>query len=80
MLRVEVAVGDILPGVEEVSCLSSLCCLVPLSWKVREREAALRTCRAGSPAKGLSEKNWVPLGQTDGLVRLAQTTLLSPSY
>lgn len=55
-VRVEVVAGDTLPGAEQVSCLSSLCCLLFLSWGVRERKAALSKCRAGSPAKGMSLK------------------------
>lgn len=81
LLRVEVAVGDILPGGEQVSCLSSLCCLLFLSWKVRERKAALIKCRAGSPAKGLSQiRAGFLLDRQNGLVRLAQTGLLCPSH
>lgn len=56
MLGVEVAVGDIVPGDEQDSCLSSLFCLLFLSWTVRERAAALSKCRAGSLEKGVPVK------------------------
>lgn len=67
MLRVEIAVC-ILPGREQVFCLSTLCLLSSLSvMKIREKKAALVKCRAGSPAKGLSLKEVLGSSWTDSM-------------
>lgn len=77
----EVAAGDTLPGGEQ-SPVCQACVVFSFCHGESGREKLpLVSAELGAQQKEcLSKKSYVPLGQAEGLVRLAQMSFLSPSH